>query len=237
MKLKFMCSSAAVVVLLAAAAFSQSGGVSPAALPAAPGATSDPAPAAMNPNAKSIAVINVEQAIFQSNDGQREMGALQKKFEPKSNDLKAKGDEIDALRKQANAAGVTDDKKTDILRQIEQKQKVFDRERQDAQEDFQSQQTEIGQRIFQKMGPIIMKYAQENGLGMIIDTSTPWPSSPVLWANPASMDITSAVVNLYNAQPGSAAPASGGVGGLKPAPVGRTAPATKPPATATTPAK
>ena len=234
MKLKLMCSSAAAVVLLAAAAFSQTPSGSSAALPPAPGTASDPAPVAMNPNAKTIAVINVEQAIFASNDGQREMGALQKKFEPKSNDLKSKSDEIEALRKQASAAGLTPDKKDDIARQLEQKQKLFDRERQDAQEDFQQQQTEIGQRIFQKMGPIIMKYAQDNNLGMIVDTSTPWPSSPILWANPASMDITNAIVTAYNAQAPTAAAPSGGIGGstAKP-PVTRPAPSTTKPATGT----
>ena len=221
--------------MLAATAFSQAGNSGSAALPSAPG-TSDPPAVTVNPNATKVAAINIEQAIFASNEGQRDLGALQKKFEPKSNDLKTKSDELDALRKQLTATGVTDDKKADIQRQIEQKQKAFDRERQDAQEDFQGQQSEIGQRIFQKMGPVIMKYAQENNLGMIIDTSTPWPNGPVLWANPASMDITKAVVDAYNVQSGVAAPpaASGATGGAaKPIAPAR-APATKP---ATPPSK
>ena len=234
MKLKFVCSIAAAVVL-SVAAFAQAGGSSSAALPAAPGAA-DPAPApTFNPNATKIAAINVEQAIFATNEGQRDMSALQKKFEPKFNDLKTKNDELEALNKQLNAAGVTPDKKEEITRQIDQKKKVFDRERQDVQEDAQGQQSEIGQRIFQKMGPVIMKYAQDNALGMIIDTSTPWPNGPVLWANPASIDITKAVVDAYNAQSGIPAPAAGSVTPSKPLGTTRpTAPATKP---ATPPAK
>lgn len=236
MKFKLVCSIAAAVVL-SAAAFAQAAGSSSAALPAAPGAA-DPAPAApvFSPTATKLAAINVEQAIFATNEGQRDMGALQKKFEPKFNDLKAKNDELEALNKQANAAGVTAEKKDEINRQIDQKKKAFDRERQDVQEDAQGQQSEIGQRIFQKMGPVIMKYAQENGLGMIIDTSTPWPNGPVLWANPASIDITKAVVDAYNAQSGVPAPAAGTA--TKP-PLGTTrptAPASKP-ATTKPPAK
>lgn len=228
MKLKFVCSIAAAVVL-SVAAFAQAGGSSSAALPAAPGAA-DPAPApTFNPNATKIAAINVEQAIFATNEGQRDMSALQKKFEPKFNDLKTKNDELEALNKQLAAAGVTPDKKEEINRQIDQKKKVFDRERQDVQEDAQGQQSEIGQRIFQKMGPVIMKYAQENALGMIIDTSTPWPNGPVLWANPASIDITKAVVDAYNAQSGVPAPAAGTAAPSKPLGTTRpTAPATKP---------
>jgi len=234
MKFKFVCSIAAAVVL-SVAAFAQAGGSSSPALPAAPGAA-DPAPApTFNPNATKIAAINVEQAIFATNEGQRDMNALQKKFEPKFNDLKTKNDELEALNKQLNATGVTQDKKDDISRQIDQKKKVFDRERQDVQEDAQGQQSEIGQRIFQKMGPVIMKYAQDNALGMIIDTSTPWPNGPVLWANPASIDITKAVVDAYNAQSGVPAPAAGTAAPSRPLGTTRpTAPATKP---ATPPAK
>jgi outer membrane protein len=236
MKFKFVCSIAAAVVL-SVAAFAQAAGSSSAALPAAPGAA-DPAPApAFNPNATKIAAINVEQAIFATNEGQRDMNALQKKFEPKFNDLKAKNDELDALKKKLNAAGTTEADKAEINRQIEQKQKAFDRERQDVQEDAQGQQSEIGQRIFQKMGPVIMKYAQDNSLGMIIDTSTPWPNGPVLWANPASIDITKAVVDAYNAQSGVPAPAAGTGTTSKPLGTTRpTAPATKP-STTTPPAK
>ena len=234
MKLKLVCSIAAAAVL-SVAAFAQAGGSSSAALPAAPGA--DPAPApTFNPNATKIAAINVEQAIFATNEGQRDMSALQKKFEPKFNDLKTKNDELEALNKQLNATGVTPEKKDELTRQIDQKKKAFDRERQDVQEDAQGQQSEIGQRIFQKMGPVIMKYAQENALGMIIDTSTPWPNGPVLWANPASIDITKGVVDAYNAQSGVPAPAAGATPSKPLGTTRPTAPATKP-STTTPPAK
>jgi outer membrane protein len=234
MKSKFICSISAAIVLFSIAAFSQSDSGSSAALPAAPGAAASQTAMVPSPNATKLAAINVEQAIFASNEGQRDMNALQKKFEPKTNDLKTKNDEIEALRKQATATGVTDAKKAEIAREIEQKQKAFERARQDAQEDFQSQQSEIGQRIFQKMGPVIMKYAQENALGMIIDTSTPWPNGPVLWANPASIDITKSIVDAYNAQSGVAAPAAGTP--TRPTPTTRsTTPATKAPATTAPP--
>ena len=145
------------------------------------------------------------------------MGALQKKFEPKFTDLKSKNDEIDALKKKLDATTTAATEKADLNRQIDQKQKAFDRERQDVQEDAQTQQGEIGQRIFQKMGPVIMKYAQDNGLGMIVDTSTPWPNGPIMYYAP--LDITKAVVDAYNAQSGVPAPAT---------------PATRPPVGGTT---
>ncbi len=54
------------------------------------------------------------------------------------------------------------------------------------------------------MAPIVVKYAQENGFGMILDTSKQWPQSPVLMAG-EGVDITKAVVDIYNTQSGVAA--------------------------------
>ena len=76
------------------------------------------------------------------------------------------------------------------------------------------------------MAPIVVKYAQDNGFGMILDTSKPWPQSPVLMAG-GGLDITQAVVDIYNAQSGVTAPTAGakpaaprptsGAGAAKPA--------------------
>jgi outer membrane protein len=206
MKPKFVCSLMAVAVLMVSAVAAQTSSNSSAALPAAPGATNDP-PAAFtpNPNAKAIAAINVEGAIFNTNEGQRDMEVLQKKFEPKSNELKGDADEIDAMKKKLNTS--SEDAKVDLQRQIENKQKQLERETQDAREDFQTQQNEIGQRILQKMAQLIVKYANDNGYGIIIDTSQQWPQGPVLWVNPTTVDITKPIIDAYNAQSGIAPPA------------------------------
>jgi outer membrane protein len=220
MKPKFICSLTAAVVLISAMAFAQAGGASSsAALPPAPGTANDPPAMATGANASRIAAINIEGAIFASNEGQRDMDALQKKFEPKSNDLKGKSDEIDSLKKKLNTQGASlnEEAKADLQRQIDQKQKELDREIQDAREDFQSQQQEIGQRILQKMAPLILKYAQDNAVGMVVDTSNPWPQGQIVWNSP-SLDITKPIVDQYNLQSGVAAPAK---------PSGTTAP-TKP---------
>lgn len=207
MKPKFTSSLAATVALFSAMALAQTA-PSTGGLPAAPGAAPDPPAMATNAGGSKIAAINIEGAIFASNEGQRDLDALQKKFEPKSTDLKGKNDEIDSLKKQLNTQGdkLNDDAKATLQRQIDQKQKELDREAQDAREDFQSQQNEIGQRILQKMAPIILKYAQDNGVGIIVDTSSPWPQGPVVWNSP-SVDITKPVVEAYNVQSGVAAPA------------------------------
>lgn len=244
MKPKFACSLMAVAVLFALAASAQTSTPS-ASLPAAPGAAAnDPAPVGLNAANKGLAAINVEQAIFASNEGQRDMDALGKKFEPKSNELKSQNDELEALKKKLTTA--TEDTKPELQRQVETKQKALDRAAQDAREDFQTQQNEIGQRILQKMAAVIIQVANDKGAGMIVDVSQPWPQGPVL-ASSAGVDITKDVVDAYNAKSGIAPPApksgsakpAGAGANSRPAGAGTTKPATSAskPASTTTPAR
>jgi hypothetical protein len=77
-----------------------------------------------------------------------------------------------------------------------------------------------------------VKYASENGYGMILDTSQQWPRGPVIWYGPA-VDITGPIVEAYNTVSGVAAPPAGS-SATKPARPGST-PASKPAAPATKP--
>lgn len=230
MKSKILRALAIATFVIPCLAFAQA---APATTPAA----SDPLPTAPGTavatgNGTKVGTISVEQAIFASNEGQRDFEALSKKLEPKQTELKGQNDEIESLKKQLSTQGdkLNDDARATLVKQIEEKQKKLDRSVQDARDDAQNQQNEIAQRILQKMAPIIVKYAGDNGFGLIIDTSNPWPNGPVLWAG-SSVDITKPVVDNYNTQSGIPAPAHAAGAASKPAGTGtiKTAPAaTKP---------
>ena len=217
MKSKFSRILLAMAFVISVAALAQTG--SAAATPAA-----TPAPAATGPGTK-IGTISMEQAIFATNEGRRDFEALSKKLEPKQNELKGQNDEIESLQKQLNTQGdkLNEDARANLVKQIESKKKSLDRQLQDAREDAQNQQNEIAQRILQKLGPVLIKYATDNGFGMIVDTSQPWPQSPVVWWG-ESVDVTKPVVDVYNAQSGVAPPPAGGAtkpaGAAKPAGTG-----------------
>jgi outer membrane protein len=205
-----------------------SAAANPAAAPAPAAAA---APAATGPGTK-IGTISMEQAIFATNEGRRDFEALSKKLEPKQNELKGQNDEIESLKKQLNTQGdkLNEDARANLVKQIETKQKSLDRQLQDAREDAQNQQNEIAQRILQKLGPVLIKYATDNGFGMIVDTSQPWPQSPVVWWG-ESVDVTKPVVDVYNSQSGVAPPPTAGAakpaGAARPAGTG-TKPTTPP---------
>jgi len=207
-------------VFAAISAFAQTSGagtpIASAALPATP-APSAPSVSTTGAGTR-VGTINIEQAVVGSNEGRRDFEALGKKLEPKQNELKGQNDELQALQKQLQTRQdkLSPEALASLQKQIETKKKSFDRSVQDAQEDAQNQQKEIFQRILQKMAPVIVKYAQDSGIGMIVDTSNPWPQSPILWAG-QGVDITKTVVDAYNTQSGVPAPASGGAA-AQPAP-------------------
>jgi outer membrane protein len=196
---------------------------------ASPAAASSAAPTTAPSGPTKLGVISVQDCILATNEGQKEFEALGKKFEPTRTELKSLNDEIDSLKKQLDAQGskMNDEARAGLVRQIETKQKALSRKQEDAQNDFVGQQNEIAQKILQKLGPVIDKYAKDNGLGLIIDISKPWPDGAVLWAN-QSVDITKPIVDLYNAQAGvPAAPSASKPGGTRPA-GSATKPATPP---------
>jgi outer membrane protein len=211
-------------------AFAQTGSAAPAGAGSAAATPAAPTTIATGTGTK-IGTINIEQAVVGTNEGQRDFEALRKKLEPKQNELKSQNDELEALQKQLQTQDgkLNDDARATLVKQIETKKKSFDRSVQDAQEDAQNQQKEIFQRILQKMAPVIVKHAQETGFAMIVDTSNPWPQSPILWYGEGG-DITKAVVDLYNTQSGVAAPAAAGT----PKPAAQKPAAPKPAAPKTT---
>ncbi len=224
-KFAYFCLATALASFAIAALAQTSTAAAPAAsTPGAASATSAPA------TGTKVGSINIEQAIFGTNEGRRDIEALSKKLEPKQTELKRQNDDLEELQKQLQTQGdkLNEDARATLVKQIETKKKSFDRSVQDAQEDAGNQQQEIANRILQKMAPMIVKYAQENGFGMIVDTTKVWPQGQVLWYG-ESVDITKPVVEAYNAQ--SNVPAPTGAAATKPAapkPAATTKPATKP---------
>jgi Skp family chaperone for outer membrane proteins len=91
-----------LTLALSAFTFAQTGvaGTSAsAAAPAATTATSVPA----GPAPTKVGVIDIQAAIFNTNEGRRDIDALAKKFDPKRAELASLNDEIENLKKQLTA--------------------------------------------------------------------------------------------------------------------------------------
>jgi outer membrane protein len=201
--------------MTSAAGAAQTAGSAPATAPAAaPSTAPATAPAAAHAPAlqvvpAKIAVIEYEQATAATNEGQRALQALQKKYEPQKNQLQALQAEIESLTKQLQSAPatMTDDEKASRARTIDTKQKQLQRDGDDATTAFNAELQETLGAVAKKLGPIVIKYVQDNGYTLLLDNTGQQGGLAVLWTQPGTTDISQAVVDAYNASSGVAAPA------------------------------
>jgi outer membrane protein len=172
------------------------------------------------PSPTKIGVIDIQTAILATNEGQRDFGALQTKFQPKKNELETMSNEIQNLQKQLDTTGdkLNEEARNNLVKQIDAKKKSAQREYEDANSDFDQQKNEILQRIGNKVYATLDKYAKENGYSLIVDVSN--QQSPVLWAA-QSTNITKAIVDAYNATSGVPAPPKPATASLPSAPAPR----------------
>jgi len=192
------------------------------------------AQAAPAPAGNKVAIVNIQDAIANTNEGKKELDALQQRFSPKQAELKTQNDDVENLKKklQADSDKLNDDARSTRVKEIEVKQKSLQRNFEDAQNEFQQAEQEVVNRLGKKMLDVLEKYAKANGYAMVLDVSN--PQTPVLYASPGA-NITKELVDAYNAEVPVAAPATRPAAGTTPRPAGAT---TRPPAGgATTPKK
>ncbi len=157
------------------------------------------------PTAK-VAVIAFQAAVTQTNEFQRDLDDLQKKYDPRRTEIKNLSDQVDTLTKQlqADSAKLSDAERESRTRTIENKKRQLDRETQDAQSDFQADIQQSISSVAQKVGALMTDYAEKRGYTLVLDTGNQ-QSQTVLYAIPIT-DITRAVIEAYNQKSGIPAP-------------------------------
>ena len=227
--------SALGVGLSTAAAMAQTAApATPApAAAAAPANTPPPPPQAIP---AKIALIAFEQAVFATNEGQKAVQDVQKKWEPKRAQIETLGQEVDSLKKQLQSAPGTlsDEERASRLKNIDTKEKQLNRDVEDSNNAYQAEVQEAYGKVARKVSVVVQSYVAQNGYTLLLDVSNQ-QNSNVMWAsqNP-NTDVTLAVVNAYNASSGVAAPPPSAPSAGAPASRPRTAPTTPRPAPATT---
>jgi outer membrane protein len=153
------------------------------------------------PASAKVAIINFQQAVAATNEGQRNFAQLRVKFEPKQSQLKAQSDEIDSLKKQLQDAGSTlsEPERDSRLRVIDEKTKSLQRSAEDAQNEASGAMNDMYQALAQKVYAVLDTYSNQNKFTVVLDTSA--QQTPVLWAN-GSTDITKQIVEAYNVKSG-----------------------------------
>lgn len=227
--------SALSVGLSTAAAMAQTAATpapaTPAPAPAAAAANTPPPPPQAIP--AKIALIAFEQAVMATNEGQRAVQEVSKKYEPKKAQIESLGQEVDSLKKQLQGAPTTlsDEERATRLKNIDVKEKQLNRDAEDANNAYQADLQEAYGKVARKVSGTVQSYVQQNGYTLLLDVSNQ-QNSNVMWAsqNP-NIDITMAVVQAYNASSGVTAPPPSAPSATPPAAPRRTVPTTPRPST------
>jgi outer membrane protein len=180
------------------------------------------APAAAAPAGPSkIAVIVFQEAVTETNDFQRKFADLQKKFDPKRQELKTLTDDIATLEKQlqAQSATLSDAERAKRAKALDDKQKQLKRSGGDAQSEFQQSMQETYASVASKVVETLNSYAQQHGYTMVLDGGQ--QQTPVVLYAVPSADITKAVVEAYNVKSGVPAPVAPAKETPKPTPPGQ----------------
>jgi outer membrane protein len=178
-------------------------------------AKSDPAPAASTApvpltGASKIAVINFQQAVGQTNEFQRDLADLRKKFESRETALQQLNTEIEAEKKQLQAGGATisDSERQTKLKDVDEKTKELQRKGEDLRNDEQEAGQDTFGQVANKVGAVMVDFSKTQGYGAVLDANQ--QNGSVLWAA-QGVDITEAIVQAYNAKSGIPAPAPSSV--------------------------
>jgi outer membrane protein len=167
--------------------------------------------AAAAPASAKVAVIAFQAAVFQTNEFQRDLGDVQKKFEPQRSQLQTLSTEVDTLTKQLQAQGanLSDAERANRAKSLDDKKKQAQRLAEDAQNDYQAALQETFGKVAAKVDQLLLDYSKQQGFTLVIDASQSEQQAPlVLYAAPTT-DITKAVLDAYNTKSGVPAPPPG----------------------------
>ncbi len=141
----------------------------------------------------------------QTNEFQRNFADLQKKYDPKRQQLKALSDEVDNLTKQLQTQGdkLSEAERATRAKQIDDKKKQLQRDGEDASNDFQNEMQEMYQGLASKVYDVLSTYAQQHGYTLVLDVAQ--QQTPVLYAVD-STNITKPIIEAYNTKSGVPAP-------------------------------
>jgi outer membrane protein len=148
------------------------------------------------PAQEKIGVINIQAAIANTTEGKKVIADLQKKYQPRQQELQRLQQEIQSIQDQLTkqSATLSDEEQGRLNRELEDKQKLLKRSAEDAQNDFNRDRDEAIGQIGQKMVRVISDYAQQNGFKLVLDDA----QIPIYFAA-KDIEITQEIVKRYDA--------------------------------------
>ena len=196
----FLGAAALSVLLSAAPSYAQA----PAAPQPAPAAQA-PAPPVQRPfpTGTKYAFVNIQRIAAESAAGKTLAGKVQALNQQKVNELNERNKALQASQQklEAGASVLSATAAAQLQKDIERQQIDIQRFTEDAQQEVTNLQTQLQDEFQVRLTPIIQEVANERGLHLLFSVV----DSGLVWADPA-LDITTEVIQKFDAAGGGAAP-------------------------------
>jgi outer membrane protein len=143
--------------------------------------------------------MDVQAVIQNSAEGKQAAAEMQSQFAPQQANMDKVNKQIEEIGKklQAGANTLSEEEKARMSRQGELLQKQLGRMQDELTDEANAARGEILNRIGVKVVDLLDRYARENGIGVVIDSSG--QATPVLYRS-EQLDITKEMINLYDKQ-------------------------------------
>lgn len=144
-----------------------------------------------------IAVVDPQQIIEKSKEGQRIKNYLQDFFDKKQSEINAKEAELKALEEKIKDPKISEEKKDELRSQFQQKLYEAQGFVKSAQEDMEARSAKMKDEFGNKLADIIEKYAKAKGYTLVIEKALCLYSADAL-------DITQDIIaEMDKAYPGT----------------------------------
>jgi Skp family chaperone for outer membrane proteins len=151
-----------------------------------------------------VALVNLERAMVSTTDGQIAEKKLDARFTPRKAAIDQKHRELMALQGKLDQGGGSEEERSRLAAEIDQKGDEVDKETTQADADLAQAQQQVLRDLGPKLMAAVVRYAREHGYDVVLDISS--SDVPRLYSE-NSTDITKEVVDEYEKGAKRAAPA------------------------------
>ncbi len=146
------------------------------------------------------------------------MADLEKKYEPRRQQIKSLAEEIDGLEKQLKSQGdkISESERAHRAKAIEDKKKQAQRQAQDLQNDAQGEMQELFGKVAGKVYDVLSNYARQQGYTLVLDSTISRQQAPLILFSDQNTDISKTVLDAYNLKSGVPAPPAQPAAAAKP---------------------
>ena len=172
------------------------------------------APSVAEAQAFKIAVVDLQRAINETEDGRKSKDKLKKLFESRQQGLDKKQEELKKLKEELEqqknvlSRDAFDAKVESYQKQLVELQQVYV----DYQRELAEKEGELTKQIIERMEKILRRIGQTEGYTMIVERN----EAGVIYV-PTSYDLTDVVIQRYNSGEGAEPGAKPAAGAAKPA--------------------